>query len=82
VVITDGLYMQGISDRWSLSEASVMAIEAGSDLIEGPYTSSQVAEVVVALKQAVQQGHITMQRLDQSVQRILLLKMQYGILAL
>jgi beta-N-acetylhexosaminidase len=82
VVITDGLYMQGISDRWSLSEAAVMAIEAGSDLIEGPYTPSQVAEVVAALKQAIQQGHITMQRLDQSVQRILLLKMQYGILAL
>jgi beta-N-acetylhexosaminidase len=82
VVITDGLYMQGISDRWSLSEAAVMAIEAGSDLIEGPYTPSQVAEVVLALKQAIQQGHITMQRIDQSVQRILLLKMQYNILAL
>jgi beta-N-acetylhexosaminidase len=82
VVITDGLYMQGISERWSLSEAAVMAIEAGSDLIEGPYTPSQVAEVVAALKQAIQQGHITMERIDQSLQRILLLKMQYGILTM
>jgi beta-N-acetylhexosaminidase len=79
VVITDGLYMQGISERWSLSEAAVMAIEAGGDLIEGPYTTAQVAEVVVALKQAIQKGQITMPRVDQSVQRILLLKMQYGI---
>jgi beta-N-acetylhexosaminidase len=80
VVVTDGLYMQGISQRWSLSEATVMAIAAGNDLIEGPYTPTQVANVVTALKQAVQQGRISMQRIDQSVQRILLMKMQYGII--
>lgn len=81
VVVTDGLYMQGISQRWSLSEASVMAIVAGGDLIEGPYTPAQIAGVVAALKQAIQQGRITMQRIDQSVQRILLMKLQYGIIA-
>ncbi|MGZ3645897.1 MAG: glycoside hydrolase family 3 protein [Ktedonobacteraceae bacterium] len=80
VVITDGLYMQGISDRWSLSQAAVLSIIAGDDLVEGPYSASQVADVVSALKQAIQQGKLTMDRVNQSVQRILLMKVQYGII--
>ncbi len=80
VVITDGLYMQGISDKWSLSQAAVLSIIAGDDLVEGPYSASQVSDVVAALKQAMQEGKLTMDRIDQSVQRILLMKVQYGII--
>ncbi len=80
VVITDGLYMQGISESWSLSQAAVLSIIAGDDLVEGPYSTSQVADVVAALKQAIQQGKLTMDRLNQSVQRILLMKVQNGII--
>jgi beta-N-acetylhexosaminidase len=80
VVITDGLYMQGISDRWTLSQATVLSIIAGDDLIEGPYSANQVATVVTALKQAMQQGKLTLDRINQSVQRILLMKVQYGII--
>ena len=82
VVITDGLYMQGISDQWTLSQASVLSIMAGDDLVEGPYTPDQVAAVVNAFKQAMQQGKLTMDRINQSVQRILLMKVQYGIIKL
>ena len=80
VVITDGLYMDGISQRWTLSQASVLAIAAGNDLIEGPFAPAQVANVVTALKNAIQQGTLSMDRVNQSVQRILLLKAQYGII--
>ena len=80
VVITDGLYMQGISDRWTLSQAAVLSIIAGDDLVEGPYSANQVAAVVTALKQAMQQGKLTLDRINQSVQRILLMKVQYGII--
>ncbi len=80
VVITDGLYMGGISQRWSLSQASVLSILAGNDLIEGPFTPQQVANVVASLKQALQDGRLNTAHIDQSVQRILLMKMQYGIL--
>jgi beta-N-acetylhexosaminidase len=80
VVITDGLYMGGIQARWSIAQAAVLAIIAGNDLIEGPFTPGQVANVVAALKQAIQQGQLTMDRINQSLQRILLLKLQYGII--
>lgn len=80
VVITDGLYMHGISERWSLSEAAVLAIIAGNDLIEGPYSVSQVAAVVTALKHALADGRLTEARIDQSLTRILLMKAHYGLL--
>lgn len=80
VIITDGLYMHGITERWSLSQAAVLAIIAGNDLVEGPYTVSQIASVLTALKQAVQDGKITEARLDQSVARILMMKIQYGVI--
>lgn len=80
VVVTDGLYMGGIQKHWSLSEASVLSIIAGDDMIEGPYTPQQVAEIVQAFKDALQRGRFTEERLNQSLQRILLMKMQYSIL--
>src|SRR6266496_2310985 len=80
VVITDGLYMAGISDKWTLSQAAVLSIMAGDDIVEGPYTPSLVANVVTALKQAIRQGRLTIDRINQSVQRILLMKLQYGII--
>jgi beta-N-acetylhexosaminidase len=82
VVITDGLYMQGISAQWTLSQASVLSIMAGDDLVEGPYTPEQVATVVSAFKQAIQQGKLTIDRINQSVKRILLMKLEYGIIKL
>jgi len=80
VVITDGLYMGGIQQKWTIARASVLAIIAGNDMIEGPYTASQVAGVIVALKAAIQQGQLSMDQVNQSVQRILLMKMQYSII--
>jgi len=80
VVVTDGLYMGGISQHWSLTEASVLSIIAGDDMIEGPYSPSLVAEVVTALKEAIQQGQLSMTRVDEAVRHILLLKMQYGMI--
>lgn len=80
VVITDGLYMRGISEKWSLSQAAVLSIIAGNDMIEGPYTPDLVASVVTALKQALQQGTLTMDRVNQAVERILLLKIHFGMI--
>jgi beta-N-acetylhexosaminidase len=80
VVITDGLYMSGISQRWTLSQATTLAIIAGNDLVEGPYTVSQVAQVISALKQALQDGQLTLARIDQSVERVMLMKAEYEII--
>jgi beta-N-acetylhexosaminidase len=74
--------MGGISQRWSLNQASVLSIIAGNDIIEGPYTPNLVASVVAALKQAIQQGKLTMDRVNQAVERILLMKIRFGMIKL
>ena len=80
VVITDNLWMKGISDRYSLGEAAVLAILAGDDLIEGPWTAGTMSNVVDALTKAIKSGRLPMSRVNEAVSRILKLKVQYGIL--
>ena len=80
VVITDGIHMGGINNSWTVSQAAVLAIIAGVDIVEAPNSPAEVASVVTALKQAIQQGRLTMDRINQSVERILLMKIQRGII--
>ena len=83
VVITDGLYMGGVqtyTGTTDISKAVVLSIIAGNDIVEGPYTPQDVANCVEALKTAIQQGQLSMYQVNQSVQRILLMKVQYGII--
>ena len=76
VVITDDLNMSGISDFTSENEATLLAIEAGNDMLLTPDYKTQIETVL----QAVEQGEITEERIDESVFRILMWKMKLGLL--
>lgn len=88
VVITDGLYMGGLyptnyganPTSAQLAQVSVQAIIAGNDILEGASSISDVQAIQSAVEQAIQNGQLTEARIDQSVQRILLMKYQYGII--
>lgn len=80
VVITDALWMKGISDQWSLGQAAVMAVQAGSDIMIAAYSAYSNQTVLDALNAAIASGQITRARIAQSVQRILMLKIKYGLL--
>ncbi len=82
VVMTDSLYMQGIAERYSLPQAGVLAIIAGDDLLEGAYDTYSMQQMIAAIKAAISDGSITIARIDQSVQRILALKIRFGMLPL
>jgi beta-N-acetylhexosaminidase len=79
VLITDALYMGAISATYSLAEAAVLAVIAGNDILSSFYTPADLERVLAALHQAIDAGRITQTRIDQSVKRILLLKMKYGL---
>jgi beta-N-acetylhexosaminidase len=79
VVITDGVYMGALA-RWSLAQIAVLAINAGNDLLLGPWNSHQVQQVLDALQAALASGQITRARIDQSVTRILTLKIKEGLI--
>ncbi len=82
VVMTDSLYMQGIALRYNLPEAGVLAVIAGDDLLEGAFDASSMAGMIAALKAAIASGRISVARINQSVMRILKLKIRFGLLPL
>jgi beta-N-acetylhexosaminidase len=82
VVITDSLYMGALNQRWSVTQAIVLAIIAGSDIVIGPYNAQMVSDAKDALKQAIANGSLTRARINTSVQRILTLKIRMGLIPL
>jgi beta-N-acetylhexosaminidase len=80
VVITDALWMDGIAQKWNLVQASIMALQAGDDMLLGAIGSAQMEMVLNGLKAALQDGQLSMNRINQAVTRIIALKFQYHIL--
>ena len=80
VVLTDSLFMEGIYENWSFPEAVVLAIKAGDDMILGASGVTEMSANFAALKQALKDGTLTKERIDESVIRILALKMQYHLM--
>jgi beta-N-acetylhexosaminidase len=82
VVMSDSLYMDAISARWSVPDAALLAIQAGTDIVTGLYSPQMVQQTIETLKNALASGKLTRQRIDASVQRILTLKIRMGLIPL
>ncbi|GAC1428531.1 MAG: hypothetical protein PVS3B3_34960 [Ktedonobacteraceae bacterium] len=80
VVLTDALYMQGISQTWSMPEAAVLALNAGNDMLLGPTGSDQMIAMLTGLKDALHNGTLSKARVDEAATRIIALKMQYHLM--
>ncbi len=76
VVVTDALQMQALAG-YSGGEVACKAVEAGVDLLLCPWDLDTAVEALAA---AVESGEITEGRIDESVLRILRLKVERGIL--
>jgi len=88
VVVTDALNMQAISDHFGETEAVILAIKAGADLMCCPTELSCLEDktkldtIYQAIKDAISRGELSEKNIDQSVERILKLKSEKGILEL
>jgi beta-N-acetylhexosaminidase len=80
VIMTDSLTMEGITAYYSEAQAAALAVEAGSDLLMGATSPRQVGNMIDGIKQAINNGSISMQRIDDSVRRILMMKYEMGLL--
>ena len=80
VIMTDSLTMESITAYYTEDQAAAVAVEAGSDLLMGAATPADVASMIQGIKQAIDAGSISSQRIDDSVRRILMLKYQMGLL--
>ncbi|MEX2460711.1 MAG: beta-N-acetylhexosaminidase [Paenibacillaceae bacterium] len=79
VVITDDMTMGGIVNHYQLKDAAVQAVEAGCDVIMVAHEYDKAKEVLTNLKSHVESGALSMEKIDQSVYRILQLKLKYAL---
>ena len=75
IIITDDMEMGAITQQFTSAEAAVGCILAGADIVLGPQNFIEAFEAVV---KAVEKGIITEERINQSVRRILKLKIEKG----
>lgn len=71
VIITDAMNMAAISDYYGADEAAVMAVLAGCDMLLMPEDYEKAYNGILA---AVREGHISEERIDDSLRRIYRIK--------
>ena len=72
IIITDGMEMGAITQHYTSGEAAVGSIQAGVDIVLGPRDFTEAFDAVMA---AVKNGTISEERINQSVRRILTLRL-------
>ena len=75
LLITDALGMGAITERFGQGEAAVLAVLAGNDLLLAPEDPESARQAIL---EAVRDGTITEERIDESVRRILQTKSGLG----
>ena len=77
VVITDALDMGAITDTYESGDAAVQAVLAGADMLLMP---ENLEAAIQGLRDALDSGALTWQRIDESLMRILAVKLERGII--
>ncbi len=91
VVITDALYMGGLgifydngkdlrTDLTTLGHIGVLAVKAGDDMLLGSFSYDSTQAIIDGIKGALQSGELTMARINQSVTRVIRMKVQHGLI--
>jgi beta-glucosidase-like glycosyl hydrolase len=76
LIITDAMEMKGVVKFFKEGEADIRAIEAGNDILE---LSEDTRRGIKLVRQAVKSGRISMDRIDESVKKILAAKYYAGL---
>ncbi|HHY25703.1 MAG TPA: beta-N-acetylhexosaminidase, partial [Desulfitobacterium dehalogenans] len=79
VVMTDDMTMGAIVENYTIGEASVKSILAGSDIVLVCHDFAKEEAVLKEILHAAETGRIPSDRIDESVYRILKLKEKYAL---
>ncbi|WP_235957139.1 beta-N-acetylhexosaminidase [Paenibacillus apii] len=80
IITTDCMEMNAIAEHFGTVEASVMAVEAGADLVLVSHRLDRQLGAIGAIEHAVVDGRLSEERIDQSVRRLLAMKLRRGVL--
>lgn len=79
VVVTDDMDMGALAKHYTFGDMAVQSILAGSDILLVCHEYEHMQEAYNGLMKAVKDGRLSKERLDESVKRILLMKMSRGM---
>ena len=77
IVITDDMEMGAVSKHYDFSELGVKAVQAGADIVMVCHEYPHEEEAYMGLLDAVKKGEISQNRIDESVKRIIKVKLQH-----
>ncbi len=75
IVVTDALNMGAISDNYNGTDAAVMAIKAGNDMLLTPGNFTSIPKRIAS---EIENGNISEARIDESVRKIITGKLKIG----
>ncbi|MFA7486127.1 MAG: glycoside hydrolase family 3 N-terminal domain-containing protein, partial [Phycisphaerae bacterium] len=79
VIVSDAIGMAAILKKWPLPKACAMAIKAGCDTILLKADDESRAQCYFGIKQAVDKGELSEERLNDAVTRLLKMKYDQGL---
>ena len=81
LIISDDMVMGGISKHYNYLDACIKGIRAGIDLFIFRNSGNEILTLIEELVKAAENDLISMERIDESVEKILFIKEKYGILS-
>jgi len=81
VIVSDAIGMAAILKQWPLPKACTLAIKAGCDTILLKADDESRTQCFFGLKQAVESGELSEERVDEAVTRLLRMKYDQGVFA-
>jgi beta-N-acetylhexosaminidase len=79
VIVSDAIGMAAILKQWPLPRACALAIKAGCDTILLKADDESRSQCFFGIKQAVETGELSEERVDESVRRLLNMKHDQGL---
>ncbi|WP_162140164.1 beta-N-acetylhexosaminidase [Haploplasma axanthum] len=79
LIVSDGMGMKGVVDKYTTEEACVLAIKAGINLICVCHSHEPRHETFETIYRAVEEGRITIDEIDERVKRVLEAKKEINI---
>ena len=79
VIVSDAIGMAAILKKWPLPRACALALKAGCDTILLKADDESRSQCFFGIKQAVESGELSEERLDEAVTRLLRMKYDQGL---